>query len=346
METVETDSQGRMSKARSHSFSGKEPNFFYHNRQGKDFRDLSGLSGLDTRADSRAFAMLDLDRDGWLDAALVNANAPQLNLYRNNLAGLVHEPRNVIAVRFVGGSSSAGPTPEWSNRDGIGASVRMTAGGVKIVRELRAGDGFASQNSATLLVGLGPATNAEDLVVRWPSGKTQSLPAAPAGTLVTFFENPTPDAVREEPYLRPAALPAAVITRSRLTIPGIQDSPAMLRVATTFETWCDTCKAEHPHFKRLRGQFKTADVEFFGLPSDPEETIPAMKNYVAAYNPSYAIIGALAPKDRLAIRKFFESELKAYVLPSTVVLNRDNEVLAVYRGVPTVSNLRRLLAGE
>lgn len=344
METIETDERGRMSKARSHSFSGHEPNYFFQNLGGTDFRDLSGLSGLDSRADSRSFAMLDFDRDGWLDVALVNANAPQLNLFQNRISQLVSEPRHVIAVRLVGGNTDGRARSDWSNRDAIGAQVHLTANGTRISRELRAGDGFAAQNSNTLVIGIGTAPFAENLTVRWPSGRTHEIPSVPAGSLLTIFENPAGEAVIREPYLKQVALPAPNPARAVLKIPGVSDSGARIRVATTFETWCPTCKGELPHFERLRTLFRATDVEFFGLPTDPEDTVPVLKQFVAEHDPAYAIIGALQAPDRLSVRSYFESELKTFVLPSTVVLNRENEVLQVYRGVPTVSDLRRHLA--
>ena len=65
------------------SHSGHERNRLFLNRAGEQFVDVSGVSGLDDAADGRSFALLDFDRDGWLDIAVVNANAPLLRLYRN-----------------------------------------------------------------------------------------------------------------------------------------------------------------------------------------------------------------------------------------------------------------------
>ena len=67
------------------SFSGSERNHVFFNSHANGFDDLSALSGLDTKADSRSFVFFDYDRDGWQDIALVNANAPLFTLYRNEI---------------------------------------------------------------------------------------------------------------------------------------------------------------------------------------------------------------------------------------------------------------------
>ncbi|MGB1889126.1 MAG: FG-GAP repeat domain-containing protein, partial [Akkermansiaceae bacterium] len=66
---------------RSHSFSGKESNSVFWNQGGEAFKDISGLTGLDSLADGRAFAFFDFDRDGRNDVILTNTNEPQLQLF-------------------------------------------------------------------------------------------------------------------------------------------------------------------------------------------------------------------------------------------------------------------------
>ena len=74
------------------------------NFRGGRFSDLSTLSGLDSEADGRSFVWWDYDRDGWLDIALVNANRPLLNLFRNQIGeqpGAANQ--QMIGIRLVGG---------------------------------------------------------------------------------------------------------------------------------------------------------------------------------------------------------------------------------------------------
>ncbi len=171
-----------------HSLNGNERNHYFMNRGGRSFSDISGISGLDNPADSRGFATLDYDRDGWQDVALVNANEPMFNLYHNEMpaAGL---RGGMIAVRFVGGNRTPDPSKEFACRDGYGARITVDLGDTKLTREHRCGDGWSTQNSPTMIIGIGAHTNAASVTVRWPSGKTSTARAIPEGTLLTVFEN-------------------------------------------------------------------------------------------------------------------------------------------------------------
>ncbi len=123
-----------------HSLSGKERNHYFANRGGREFADISALSGLDNIADSRGWALLDYDRDGWQDVALVNANEPLFDLYHNTMpaAGL---RGGMIAVRFVGGNKTSAPSA-MTGRDGYGAVITAALGDITLTREHRCGDGF------------------------------------------------------------------------------------------------------------------------------------------------------------------------------------------------------------
>jgi len=78
------------------SFSGHERNHLFLNR-GDRFVEASAISGLDDIADSRAFGILDFDRDGWSDFAVVNANSPLFELFRNEISPVVHDDADLVA---------------------------------------------------------------------------------------------------------------------------------------------------------------------------------------------------------------------------------------------------------
>lgn len=189
------------------SFSGNERDSVYFNKGGKDFVNISGITGLDDPGDGRSFAILDYDRDGWPDIVVVSATAPAFQLYRNRMgdgssAGV--RKNKMLAVRFVGGNHSAAPSKEWSNRDGYGALLTAEMDGMTIVREHRAGEGMGAQNSAAMLLGIGERSSVKALSVRWPSGKIQAIGEMSANTLLTVYENPahspTGSAVLVKPY--------------------------------------------------------------------------------------------------------------------------------------------------
>ena len=153
---------------RAHPFSAHERNAFFMNGGfGKSFHKLSGLSGADSPLDSRGFALLDFDRDGDQDMALINANAPSFQLYRTE----VPTKGNFIAFQLTGGAGD-GRGGRLSNRDAIGARLQVRTGrGRVLMRALSAGEGYGIQNSKTLIVGLGEEESVSEITVFWPGGE-------------------------------------------------------------------------------------------------------------------------------------------------------------------------------
>jgi hypothetical protein len=171
------------------SFSGQERNRFYSNHpsnNGRDFREQSMLSGLDSIADGRGFAIGDFNHDGRPDLALCNANAPVLQLFENQ----IESENNFIALRFEGAARIEANAAECSCRDGYGAVVKLTLdNGQTLLREFRCGEGFAAQNSDTMLVGIGEARAVTQLEIEWPSGVKQMLGPIRGGELLVLNES-------------------------------------------------------------------------------------------------------------------------------------------------------------
>ncbi len=170
---------------RSNSFSGHERNRFLLSGTGS-FSDLSLLSGADCREDARSFAMLDYDRDGWLDIALMSTNAPRFRLFRNRLGELTKGGR-VLTVRLEGGNHTPQPGP-LSNRDAAGATVlAVTDKGRRVFRR-SIGEGLASQNAAAIRVTLAPGETLQELQVLWPSGTRTTLAPASSEAAILLKE--------------------------------------------------------------------------------------------------------------------------------------------------------------
>jgi len=218
-----------------YSFSGNERNHLFINREGVQFDDVSPLSGLDTSADSRAFAYLDYDRDGWQDIALVNANTPLFTLYRNAMAGTPHADgrRGIVALRFVGGNTEGRPATGLAPRDGYGAVAEIHLPDQVLEREHRCGEGFAAQNSATMVVGIGGADVVPRIVVRWPSGHAQEILDVPEGSLLTVYEDahasPDGSGVTRTSY-RGAGEPATASRGPRLELAGGDEDAPKVRM--------------------------------------------------------------------------------------------------------------------
>ena len=75
-----------------------------------------------------------------------------------------------------------------SNRDGIGAVVRVNAGGDQQWKMLRSGSSYLSQSELVLTFGLGARTKADSVEIQWPSGQLDKLTSLIAGQTVTIEE--------------------------------------------------------------------------------------------------------------------------------------------------------------
>ena len=117
-------------------------------------------TGSDCVKDSRGVAVADFDGDGRLDLVINNNNETPA-LYLNNL----RRAGRGLELKLVGG--------QRSNRDAVGACVRLTAGGKTMTRYVEAGSGYASQSMLPVHFGLGAAESAESVEVCWPSGQVQ-----------------------------------------------------------------------------------------------------------------------------------------------------------------------------
>ncbi len=148
----------------------------FRNLGGGKFQDVSTGAGpfFDTKNVGRGACFADYDNDGKVDAFLVNLGAPG-QLLHNATAGAGHW----LMVRLVGTKS---------NRDGIGATVEVNAGGLKQRSQRVAGSGYLSQDDWRLHFGLGANTRATSVTVTWPGGAKQVLENVPADQVVTVTE--------------------------------------------------------------------------------------------------------------------------------------------------------------
>ncbi len=330
------------------SFSGNERNHVFLNQGGEDFVEVSGVSGLDHPGDSRAFATLDYDRDGWQDLAVVSSNAPLFTLYRNQMGEREGAAAGMVAVRFEGGNRSSGGSNQWSNRDGYGARALLEVGGRTLLREHRAGEGLAAQNSATLKVGIADAERTDRLEVRWPSGRSYDTTAVPAGTLVTAYEDPSTSPTGAPfvlmPYGAPVTQPPPVASARK---PGRVDPGRRGRLImyTTVATWCVPCLEELPALNLLRATFTTEDLEIFGVPYDSEETLETYEAWSQLYEPPYRILSELSAGQRDAVIDGALDALRVDGLPAAIVTDSEGDVLLVRWGPPSISEIRVLLEG-
>ncbi len=158
------------------SIASRQRNVFLRNDGHGGYDEISGAVGLDLDQDGRSFAVLDIDRDGDPDlAVMADRQAPQLRIFRNDYAP---KPAS-LAVRLRG---------TRSNRDAIGARVTVETDRLRKVDTVQAGSGFLSQHSKELLIGLGASEPVLKLTVSWPSGETQVFTDVPVNRRIRIVE--------------------------------------------------------------------------------------------------------------------------------------------------------------
>lgn len=157
----------------------KVPNFLLRNEGGGKYMDASKLSGpgMAIVESSRGAAFDDLDNDGDIDVVIQNSNAAP-TLLRNDSVSKNHW----LQISLNGTST---------NRDGVGARVRVTAGNQKWIEEVHSGRGYQSHFGSRLHFGLGAHESVEQVEVRWPNGKTELFGPQKAGTHVRLKEGET-----------------------------------------------------------------------------------------------------------------------------------------------------------
>jgi hypothetical protein len=135
----------------------------FQNEGGGKFRDVSLELGkyFSEEYVGRGACLGDYDNDGDLDIFIVNLNDRCIFL-RNNKGN----QNNWLILKLTGTSS---------NRDGIGARVKLTAGGKTQTAQKKSTTGYLSQNDPRMHFGLAKNELVDRIEIKWPSGKVQTL---------------------------------------------------------------------------------------------------------------------------------------------------------------------------
>ncbi len=159
---------------RLNSFSGNEANHFFLQSE-ESFLDLTLVSGVDHAGDGRGFALLDYDRDGWLDIALVSTNAPRFQLYRNKLGEWFGENQR-LRLKLIGSQTEGKSDRGRSNRDAIGAKIWITRkSGRRNLIQHQVGEGNVAQNTSWVWIAQPKSDPATEIEVVWPTGRKSNL---------------------------------------------------------------------------------------------------------------------------------------------------------------------------
>lgn len=143
----------------------KMPLQLFQNRGGAGWQEPGAAAGtvFQEKGLGRAVAAVDWNRDAHPDAVAVFQDRPAMLLTNQSAnAG------RFFTVRLIGRST---------NRDAIGARIRVEAAGRVQIRELTGGDGYFATNDRRLIFGLGTASQVDRLHIRWGDGTSQEWTA-------------------------------------------------------------------------------------------------------------------------------------------------------------------------
>jgi hypothetical protein len=153
-----------------------QPPHLFLNRGKGTFEDVALEAGSEfaTPKVGRGLAYGDFDRDGDLDILLTTNNGPAY-LFRNDLS------TGNRSIRFhLAGTKS--------NRDAIGALVRVSSAGVSQSRLVKSGSSYLSQSELPVTFGVGRRDEVDSVTILWPSGRTEEFKKLSSGRAYTCLE--------------------------------------------------------------------------------------------------------------------------------------------------------------
>jgi tetratricopeptide (TPR) repeat protein len=342
-----------------HSFSGRERNCVFLNTHQARFADVSAVSGIDFPDDARAVARVDWDHDGDLDLWISNRNAPQCRFLRNDLPS----GDKWIALHLQGTTS---------NRDAIGAQVRITFDGGQppIIRRLLAGDGYLTQSSKWLHIGLGAVSHRCSVEVHWPAGSISSYSNLPVNRRYELIEGRATAEIaanRPQPQVTPEPLvlpepqdTLQVFSMVRPFLPSLEYLDAQQTPRNVIEmkgspillvlwaSWCPPCLEELAELTERHAALDAAGLRVLALSVDSlavdadveggadREILTRLAFPFDSGRPTAQLI------DKLQLTNDFLFGLqKPFPVPSSVLIDKDFRLAAIYRGPVPLARLEQ-----
>jgi thiol-disulfide isomerase/thioredoxin len=342
------------------SFSGYERHCCFLNTGSKRFANVSATSGFDLLDDGRAVGLVDWDADGDLDVWLAHRTAPRLRYLRNE-SNESSAKNRFLGIRLVG---------RTCNRDAIGARLELHIGGDKpqrLLKTVRAGEGFIAQSSKWVHFGLGPKGNIDRLVVRWPDGPVEEFRGLEPShryriTQGTGQYEPWQDAAR--PYLlepsTPEVPPPADAERlpfpARVPLPTLtyRDFDGKVRhwkgrgplLLILWASWCAPCVEELRKFAQNHERLKKQGLSIIALTVedlDPTKTsgATAAKEFARRLGLPFQT-GLVDPTfhDQLAIvHGTLLHDQRPFPVPMSLLVDADGWWTVTYRGAVQVDRV-------
>lgn len=338
------------------SLSGRERHCLFLNTRGQRFGNISGVSGLDFPDDGRGMAVVDWDQDGDLDVWLSNRTGPQVRFMRNDVPSDAHS----LAVRLRGVSC---------NRDGIGARLELVLknqGQHKLIKTLRAGEGYLSQSSKWIHFGLGSSTEIDRLTVQWPGGETQSFTGLSADRRYRLTQGIDVAEAwgtrRQSPDLKPGRLDPPPADRgsarawlsARVPLEGLtysdfddrerslQEFPGKPVLLNLWASWCPPCIQELGEFSSRQHLLRQSGLSVVALSVDelgesggrPRELLTRIKFPFASGRADPRLLHRLE-----MVRNRLFAWRQPFAVPTSFLIDARGWLAAIYTGPVTVDQL-------
>jgi tetratricopeptide (TPR) repeat protein len=346
------------------SFSGHERHCSFLNLGQGEFADISGVSGFDFPDDGRAIAQCDWDFDGDLDLWIANRTGPQVRFLRNDLETSNH----FLSLRLKG---------KTCNRDAIGARIELTlkqsqtdTPAPKIVKTLRAGEGFLAQSSKWLHFGLGAVNDIEQVLVRWPGGEEEVFAGVEADGHYHLVQHSGKAQMwmppEREGLLEPSKLSqpkstdhARVVSAAQLPLPPLEYksadgqehwlqrlAPGQPVLVNLWASWCRPCLKELKELAEREAELREAGVVVIALSVDQLDTEKGAPSAAAAgllKNIGYTghsgwATAAMAEKLELVQHHLFDLH-QPMSIPTSLLIDSTGQLAVLYRGPVSVDQL-------
>ncbi len=344
------------------SFSGRERNCCFLNVSGGRFATISAISGLDYPDDGRAIAVVDWDQDGDLDLWITNRNAPRLRFMRNGSS----RDHHFLLLQLRGNG-------ETTNRDAIGARIEFVAEGLdgkRLIRTLRAGEGFLSQSSKWVHFGLGQLDRVGQIIVRWPGAEVETFEDIKVdcryqlvqGTGQARLLETTPRKLRLQPAVQPsekavAAMRVPLVTMlpmpRQVVYSDFSGRDQQLRFDTTgnptlivlWASWCGPCRKELADLVNRHDELRSAGIDVVALAVDgigTDSTDPASAPLLCEQLKTPFSTGR-AHEDFVQLMTGYHHMLvavkKLLPVPTSFLVDRDGRLSVIYKGPIDIDQL-------
>jgi len=339
------------------SFSGNERNCAFlnpgDNSASTAFADISAISGFNFPDDGRGLAYTDWDYDGDLDFWLSNRTAPAVRFLRNDLA----TENQFLMLRLHGNGKTC-------NKDAIGARVEVKTGDTKLMRTLKAGEGFLSQSSRWLHFGLGNSNSDVEVTVKWPDGTTQRwetvnvnqhLHLTQSEQAIQVQSKPETHKFSTKPYKnQPRTAAARLLLTSGVPLPAIKyidkdgrqrfvrehlhDAPMLVNL---WASWCAPCVKELAEFQDQNIPVLALAVN--GLSPNDTSTRKQAVEFIEKQQAKYP--WGFATAQGLSLMQSFANSATTYhqplPAPTSFLLDGKGRVRVIYKGTVSAEQVKK-----